>query len=530
LYVWRAGSGSQLVTRAAEIGSIAFAPYSTDAVVTEARSGQILLVGSASGVFSAIPLVGSDAGLSRPVAAEFSRDGKKIVVADAGSHSVQVFGRDGLALGSASCDCQVRSLNRLTGNAVFRINDFDGGAVTLFDGDFDPAAIAVASVPAPAGANPASPAPALRSPQPRAYTLSSALSSTPPSSTCAAPTSQNYFELNTGSIFPWISFTNVTASSPAPTAVTARIGVGAGATYTGSTIALTRYTVSTSTICYTPATGYPLSGLAAGGYTMVFFDQNGTGIDPADSNRAFTIVQPVASTVTTGAARSPLPNANQQAYQVTIPNALPDASVFQIAPFFIASGVTTPIANSAYDCRLTTPATPTISAGQTTSSSSFTASGGTVAGVCDMAVASMTIANSFTMPQAGDNGFTTNATGMVNNAAVPFLNQPTVTSAPGATTLVIQVTGWSTTRDLSSLNFTFTANSGYQLGTALVPITVSGPAVAWYSSAGSAQYGGEFLYNAYFSISGGTSANLSQVAITAVSSQGTSSGVTVALQ
>jgi hypothetical protein len=530
VYQWRPGDGARVVYQAPSIASVAFAPYSADAVVTEGLGQQVTLLRNRDGVYSSALLVGAGGGLVKPVAAEFSRDGQQIAVADADAGVVQLYRADGALIGSATCECEPRLLRRMTGNAVFRLTEFDGTRIDVFDGDSSPA-IAVTATAGPTP-DPEAPPPGDASPafslHPHATVGVAVNSATLPANTCVQPLPSPFFVVN-GSVYPWVTVTNLAATD----ALSVRIQ-DSGQRFVGPSAAvpLTRASTATSS-CFYATSPVPLSGIGAGTFTMIFYlngNQTATAV--------FTAVQPTANVVAAGATRQQLPNANQQNAVATIPTALPDTTIIAITPSFSANGVQNSIAGSAYDCRLTSPVSAVtstsvsipISAGQT-QSAQFTASAGTVAGTCTIGVSSIT-AGSGAAPLtigSGAAGFSSAALNMANAADAPFLNQPSITSAPGSGTLTIQVTGWSTTRDLTNLVFAFTPKSGFSLTSSALTVDVSSASRTWYTDPRSAATGGSFLYTANFTISGGTSSALGSVSVTAGSSRGTTTSAQVSI-
>jgi hypothetical protein len=174
LYSWQSGAAPAFVMDLSAVASIAFAPGARDALVTDAAENRVYLVRYRGGVLFPSVLADRAAGVLRPVAAEFSMDGSRIVVASVGgrpsraavlpvlsrsgdsgraSGLVQVFLTDGTPLASVSCECEPRGLNRLVGNAVFRLTDLGGDSFTVFDGDADPMAVAAIDSPVPSSDN-----------------------------------------------------------------------------------------------------------------------------------------------------------------------------------------------------------------------------------------------------------------------------------------------------------------------------------------------------------------------------------------
>jgi hypothetical protein len=107
-----------------------------------------------------------------------------------------------------------------------------------------------------------------------------------------------------------------------------------------------------------------------------------------------------------------------------------------------------------------------------------------------------------------------------------------VVSAETATSLTLQVTGYATTRDLSSLSFQFTASSG----SSTVPVNIGPYAQQWFSSTQSDSFGGQFLVSVPFTLSTGSTSTTTSlvdlfqsVSVTATNSAGTSNAVVASL-
>lgn len=126
----------------------------------------------------------------------------------------------------------------------------------------------------------------------------------------------------------------------------------------------------------------------------------------------------------------------------------------------------------------------------------------------------------------------------VNGTPLPAGSQPSVTQtvkslAPVITAGSVQITGvsatgftvelnaYSTTRDLTTATFTFTAASGSTLNGASQSVNLGTVAAAWFASSGGLQAGGSFHLAAPFAYSGDTSA-LGTVSVTLTNSMGTS--------
>jgi hypothetical protein len=416
----------------------------------------------------------------------------------------------------------------MIGNAVFRITDFDGSSIAVFDGDSQPPVVFQIGPEADEGtaASSAGAMPekfAVTQPAPQATVTGSSLSGSAPSASCTLPASQKYF-LQNGAIYPWINFNNSASSDSVTIAIQ------------GTATVSTLSRASASLGCYFAQVS--LSGVVPGDYTVVF-NLNGA---PAQT-QSFTIVQNQVTLSTTGSAIQPLPGANQASLQVSVPRALPDIMSVGVKPTLVPSGVVNGLTGAVYDCRLLQGSgNVSIAAGQT-ASSPFTVSAGTVAGTCGFATGSVTVGNpalSFVPPSA--------PVSFTNSVAAPTLNPASVTndwfqtSSGLANGFYVVVSGWATTRDLISVTYTFTAMPGYTLGAASPPYYLGGTitqnvqagAVSWFTSQASASTGGSFLYtqqftvyNSNLSVPGAGCHMLQSVSITVTSSAGTSAPVSV---
>jgi Putative Ig domain len=89
----------------------------------------------------------------------------------------------------------------------------------------------------------------------------------------------------------------------------------------------------------------------------------------------------------------------------------------------------------------------------------------------------------------------------------------------------VVLTGYSTTRDMTSATFTFTANAGTQFaGSATFTVPLTAAYTAWYQSAQSQSFGSMFQLQVPFTLSGSTNV-LQSVSVTLTNSIGTSAAV-----
>jgi hypothetical protein len=87
--------------------------------------------------------------------------------------------------------------------------------------------------------------------------------------------------------------------------------------------------------------------------------------------------------------------------------------------------------------------------------------------------------------------------------------------------LTVTVTGYSTTREMVSGQFTFAPATGSTLSQSAITVQLGSAYSTWYQSSASNQYGGQFLLTAPFSVSG-TAAAVASVSVTLTNTQGTS--------
>jgi hypothetical protein len=71
-----------------------------------------------------------------------------------------------------------------------------------------------------------------------------------------------------------------------------------------------------------------------------------------------------------------------------------------------------------------------------------------------------------------------------------------------ANSFALNVTGYSTTRTLTSVTLQFTAAASMTLGTSQVTIDVRQAATLWFQSAGSQSFGGQFTVTLPFTLQG----------------------------
>ena len=100
-------------------------------------------------------------------------------------------------------------------------------------------------------------------------------------------------------------------------------------------------------------------------------------------------------------------------------------------------------------------------------------------------------------------------------------------ASQSTTSFTLQVTGFSTTRSLTKLNFQFAAASGATV--ASLSVDVSAAATNWYNSIASQAFGGQFAVSIPFSSTTSLVGKIQSVAVTASNAQGTSKSVNLSI-
>ncbi len=117
----------------------------------------------------------------------------------------------------------------------------------------------------------------------------------------------------------------------------------------------------------------------------------------------------------------------------------------------------------------------------------------------------------------------------------PVLQTAAVTGLT-ADSFTLVLTGYSTTRSLSSLNVTFTAATGFNLGTTSLTIDISQVSAAWFSSTSSQSFGGLFQITMPFTMQGTVATGqtllqeLASVTATVSNTTGTSNSLPAGVQ
>lgn len=95
-----------------------------------------------------------------------------------------------------------------------------------------------------------------------------------------------------------------------------------------------------------------------------------------------------------------------------------------------------------------------------------------------------------------------------------------VTLTPGSGSVTVAVTGYSSTREVSSGNFTFTPATGTTLAQSTIPVTLGPAFTTWYTNPNSDAFGSQFKLTVPFGLSG--NASFTAVTVTLANTQGAS--------
>jgi len=128
LFVLAAGRTPRLVASMTHPAAIAFLHNSNDAVIADDAANTIYSL-TAGQVF---PIVSAQDGIAQPNAIAVSNDNQRLFVGSSQSGSITTIGHGTIAQPLA-CNCRMTGLSPTNTDSVFRLTDFSGGPVVLFD-------------------------------------------------------------------------------------------------------------------------------------------------------------------------------------------------------------------------------------------------------------------------------------------------------------------------------------------------------------------------------------------------------------
>ena len=115
--------------------SLAFLVNRSDAVYADGAANQVFLVRNPGRTAELRLLAGEAQGVSHPVGVAATGDNRRVVIANSDPGGVLTVSLDGAKAVSLACRCSPSGLERLNGNAVFRVKETPGLPVHVFDGD-----------------------------------------------------------------------------------------------------------------------------------------------------------------------------------------------------------------------------------------------------------------------------------------------------------------------------------------------------------------------------------------------------------
>lgn len=144
-----ADTSARRLTVFGAVSAIEFTAESLDALIADTGANAVYLMRDAGGAANTILLGSEQDGLAQPVSIK-ALDGRRVLVANAGTGSVTVLYRDGASALSIQCGCTLAGLYPLSGGAVFRLTEPSADPLLLLDaGGLEPRIVAVP--PAPEG-------------------------------------------------------------------------------------------------------------------------------------------------------------------------------------------------------------------------------------------------------------------------------------------------------------------------------------------------------------------------------------------
>lgn len=126
------GTPTQLPV-AGPVSAMAFRPNSHDVAIADRAGNAISVIRNVDGSAEYQAVAGPNDGVAGPLAVEFSADGGRLFVANAGPGNVLVIDPAGGPPAPVPCQCALTALSRLNGS-IFRLNDLSNDPLMLFDG------------------------------------------------------------------------------------------------------------------------------------------------------------------------------------------------------------------------------------------------------------------------------------------------------------------------------------------------------------------------------------------------------------
>lgn len=126
------GSGRVLAS-GGRFSALAFSPDSSELLAADAEQDQVWVLQTRSVNPSPKSVASKPDGVDEPVAAAWSYDGSRKIIAERDGKVLEIDGAG--VIRTADCECRIDGLHRLAGNSVFRLVDPPKGRTPVFDGD-----------------------------------------------------------------------------------------------------------------------------------------------------------------------------------------------------------------------------------------------------------------------------------------------------------------------------------------------------------------------------------------------------------
>ncbi|SRR5213594_4014488 len=130
VYVANPQQSPRLIASLSHASAIQFLHNSGDAIIADDVENRIYAFSNGQ-VYS---IAASEDGIASPATIAVSNDNRKVFVGNSASSSITAIGLDGTGIASTSCQCTLTVLQPTSADSVYRLTDFSGGPVLLFDG------------------------------------------------------------------------------------------------------------------------------------------------------------------------------------------------------------------------------------------------------------------------------------------------------------------------------------------------------------------------------------------------------------
>ncbi len=130
VYLANPQQSPRLIASLSRASAMQFLRNSTDAIVADDVENRVYVFSNGQ-IYS---IAASEDGIASPAAIAISNDNRKVFVENSASSSITTIGLDGTGIVSTTCQCALTALQSTSADSVYRLTDFSGGPVLLFDG------------------------------------------------------------------------------------------------------------------------------------------------------------------------------------------------------------------------------------------------------------------------------------------------------------------------------------------------------------------------------------------------------------